>query len=63
MLSNEDIFYIKGIHEIIMSYKKDMDRVIRKRVTMRQHNSSMKHIYRIYGARMGINLMYLSRTF
>ena len=47
MLSNEDIFYIDGIHEIIMNYKRDMDEVIRKRVARRQYNSLMKHIQRM----------------
>ena len=43
MLSNEDIFYIPGVHEIIIGYKKDIDRVIRKRIAKRRHNSLLKH--------------------
>ena len=47
MLSSEDIFFIPGVHEIIMGYKYDMDKVIRKRVAKRQHNSLMKHVQRM----------------
>ena len=47
MLSNEDIFYIKGVHEIIISYKRDLDEVIRKKVTRRRHKSLLKHVDRM----------------
>ena len=47
MLSNEDIFYIPGVHEIIIGYKEDMDAIIRKRVAKRRHKSLMKHVHRM----------------
>ena len=58
-LSNEDIFYIPGVHEIIMSYKEDMD-VILKRIEIRRKQrlehinwkASVKHIRRMAKSRM-----------
>ena len=47
MVSNEDIFFIPGVNEIIMCYKHDMDEIIRKRVAKRQHKSLMKHVSRM----------------
>ena len=47
MLSNTDIFYIKGVNEIIMSYKEEIEEVIRIRVARRQNISLINHINRM----------------
>jgi len=63
-LSNEDIFYIPGVHEIIMNYKKDMDVVLKHLEKVRKHRikyrnwiATNKHAYRMAKAnkRMAIN--------
>ena len=58
-LSNEDIFYIPGVHEIIMDYKKDIDVVLKKIERKRRERladinwlASMKHIRRMAKSRM-----------
>jgi len=58
-LSNEDIFYIKGVHEIIMDYKKEMDIVLKEirrmeklRLEELNWTASMKHIRRLHKSRM-----------
>ena len=58
-LSNEDIFYIPGVHEIIINYKKDMDVVLnylkqkkKERLESRNWIASMKHINRLSKSRM-----------
>ncbi len=57
-LTNEDIFYIPGVHEIIIDYKKDMDAVLKylkqkqkKRVEMRNHRASINHVRRLLNQR------------
>ncbi len=58
-LSNEDIFHIPGVYEIIMNYKKDIDVVLkylkqkrRKRVEMRNCIASINHINRLSNKRI-----------
>ena len=61
-LSNEDIFYIRGVHKIIMDYKEDMDIILKKiekkrqeRIEQRNWIASIKHINRMNKARRHIH--------
>ena len=51
MLSSKDIFYIKGVHEIIIDYKEEMERLTRQRVANRQNESLTNHINRMRSIR------------
>lgn len=43
MLSMEDIFNIQDIQDIIMSYKREIDEVVRQRVLVRQNRSLSRY--------------------
>ena len=51
MLSMEDIFNIQDIQDIIMSYKREIDEVVRQRVSVRQNRSLSNHIRRMRSQR------------
>ena len=58
-LSNKDIFYIKGVHEIIIDYKNQMDVLLKEvarkeqlRLEERNWIASVKHIRRLRKSRI-----------
>ena len=64
-LSNEDIFYIPGVYEIIMEYKQDMDIVLKHLEKVRRHRvrcrnwiASNKHSRRMAKAQKRIQVDY-----
>lgn len=64
-LSNEDIFYIPGVHEIIIGYKNNMDIVLKHMEKVRKHRikyrnwvASNKHSRRMARAQKRITVDY-----